>query len=178
MLVHKAIVGAALGGLLTVAAMALVGHPAGSQRLVVASLLQVVATLAVMRAITRPGPRRHLTWARAMAGAVVVSGLSLLVFGLVPHEFITYVGSELEWDRRDLIMINLPVLPFDISRQAVRDIITAGLYTNSFAAALALWLMWQRRYELADERAQAKEQEPVPVPVGTSAYGRPVSRQA
>lgn len=184
MRVHKAIVGATLGGLLTIVALVIglwvvvEGNGfAGAQRLVVASLLQVVAMLVIMRMIARPGPRRRLTWATAMLGAVLVSGLSLLALGLVPHEFLTYAGAELHWDRRDLIMIDLPVLPFGISRQAVRDAITAGMYTNSFVAALAMWIMWQRRHDEAEARAQARQEEPAPVPAGTSAYGRPLSKQ-
>jgi len=183
-LVHKAIVGLALGGLIAVIVLSLVLHVilgdgtfADIQRFAIAGLLQVITMLVIVRLITNPPPRKALTWARAMAGAVLVSGLALLAFGSVPHEFLSFAGSGLHWDRRDLIMIDLPALPFDISRQAVRDIAVAGLYTNSFAGALGLWIMWQRRREMAEEQVQAREGERVPVAVGTSAFGRPVARQ-
>lgn len=177
MLVHRLIVGAALGGLATVCALVLVLSPAGSERLIVASALQIVIMAAVMRKIMSPGERQPVTWPQAMLGAVLVAGFSLLALGQVPHEWISFADAELGWGRRDLILIDLPVLPFDISRQAVRDMITAGLYTNTFAGMIAMWLMWQRRHEMAEERtkeAEAKE----PVAAGTSAYGRPVMKQA
>lgn len=177
MLVHRLIVRAALGGLATVIALILLLDRTGSQRLVVASILQIVIMAAAMYRIDHPGERSSVTWPKAMLGAVAVAGFSLLALGQVPHEWISFADAELGWGRRDVIMIDLPVLPFDISRQAVRDIIAAGLYTNTFAGMLAMWLMWQRRFELADERAQEKEQ-PAPVPAGTSAYGRPVMKQA
>lgn len=184
MRVHKAIVGATIGGLLTVLGLGVVlgviveGHRFfGIQRLLIATLLQVAAMVVIMAMIQNPGPRRPTTWVQAMVGALLVAGLSLLAFGSVPHEFITYADSELQWSRRDLIMIDLPVLPFDISRQAVRDIIAAGLYTNSFAAAIAMWTMWQRRHDEAEARQAAREEEPALVPAGTSAYGRPLSKQ-
>lgn len=177
-LVHRMLVGNASGGLMTVIALALILHPSGSERLVVAGLLQVVATSAIMLRIQNPGEPRPLTWAKAITGALLVAGLALLAFGSVPHEWITYADAELGWGRRDLILINLPVLPFDISRMAVRDIIAAGIYTNSFAAALAIWLMWQRRFEWAEERAKERGAEPQPIPAGTSAYGRPLTKQA
>jgi hypothetical protein len=179
-LVHKAIVGAATGGLLTVVAAVLLFHPSGSERLVVAALLQVLVTLVVMGMIMRPRPKREITWAGAMLGSITLTGVLILALGSVPHEWITFADAELQWGRRDLIFVNTPAI--DVSRQAVRDMIEAGLYTNTFAAVLALFLMWQRRYEMADERAAkvaaapAGEQERERVPTGTSAFGRPVSR--
>lgn len=177
MVVHRMIVAAAGGGVAAVAGLALLFHRSGSERLVVASALQLVVMLGIMYMIRHPGDRKVLTWPQAMFGAIVVAGLSLLAFGSVPHEWITYADAELGWGRRDLILINLPVLPFDISRMAIRDIIAAGMYTNSFAAALAMWLMWQRRHEMAEERAAEQAAEPQPVPAGTSAYGRPLAKQ-
>lgn len=178
MTVHKLIIGAAVGALLTIVVLVLALAPGGSQRLVVAAALQLLAMAVIMARIERPGERRLLTWPMAMLGAIVVAGLSLVAFGQVPHEWITYADSELNWGRRDLILIELPGLPFDISRMAIRDIIAAGLYTMNFAAAVAMWLLWQRRHELAEERAKARVEEPGPVPAGTSAYGRPLSKQA
>lgn len=177
MLVHRLIVGAALGGLATVCALVLIFSSTGSERLIVASALQIVLMMGFMHWIMHPGERKALTWPKAMVGAVGVAGFSLLALGQVPHEWITFADAELGWGRRDLILIDLPILRFDISRQAVRDIIAAGLYTNTFAAMLAMWLMWQRRHEMAEQRAKEAESKE-PVAAGTSAYGRPVMKQA
>lgn len=202
MLVAKGIVGATLGGLATVFGAVAVFHVMlgdgaffggegnATRRLLVAIALQIIVMLLIMMKITRPGSPRPLTWVSAMVGALAVGGLSLLVFGSVPHEMINFFDSELSWNRRDLIFIgeggnllDVSALPFNISLQALRDVIVAGLYTNSFAAALAFWLMWQRRFALADEAAAKKaakgeDVERELVPGGTSAFGRPVSKEA
>jgi len=177
-LIHKAIVGAATGGLVTLAALVLLLHPTGSERLVVACLLQVIVTVVVVGLIERPGVRRPTTWAGAMAGAIAFVGLSVLTLAFVPHEWITFADAELNWGRRDLLIFDTAVI--DFSRQAFRDIIEAGLYTNTFAAMLALMLLWQRRFDLAEEKAakQAAKAEKEAVPAGTSAYGRPMTKQA
>lgn len=204
MRVHKGIVGATLGGLATVLGVVVVFHVMlgegaffgsegnATRRLLVAVALQLVVMLAIMGLIERPRPRRPLTWVAAMCGALAVAALSLLAFGSVPHEFINFADSQLSWNRRDLIfvgsagtLLDWGWLPFNISRQAVRDILVAGLYTNSFAAALAFWLLWQKRYDLATAklergaaRGEDQERERELVPAGTSAYNRPVSKEA
>lgn len=180
MLVHRLIIGAAAGGLATIAGLVLILKPGGSERMILAIVLQLIVMGAIGYMIERPRPKQPLTWPMAMLGAVLVAGVSLLAFGQVPHEWITYADAELNWGRRDLIMIDLPgFIPFDIGRLAIRDMIEAGLYTNSFAAACAMWLMWQRRHELAEERAAEKPvEERAAVPAGTSAFGRPKTKQA
>lgn len=204
MLVPKAIIGATIGGLATMFGAVVVFHVMfgegaffgsegnATRRLLVALVLQILVMLLIMIRILRPGPRREVTWVAAICGALAVAGVSLLAFGSVPHEMINFFDSELSWNRRDLIFIgkggsllDIP-LPFQFSRQALRDIIVAGSYTNVFAAALGFWLMWQRRYELAEAAAEKRAARLLPpadedrelVPAGTSAYGRPVSKEA
>ena len=176
MLVHRGIVGAATGGLVTVAGLALLLHPTGSQRLVTVAVIQVLLTVVAIRMIMQPGPKRPLTWPMAMLGAIAVTGVSLIALGQVPHEWITYADAQLNWGRRDLIIVQLG--PIDFSRMALRDMIEAGLYTNSFAAMLAMFLMWQRRHAWAEERAAAQAVEGESVPAGDSAYGRPMTKRA
>lgn len=187
MTVPKMLIGATIGMLVSIAGAVIVwyviiegGGFADTQRLIVAIVLQLVVMLVIMAMIERPGPRRPLTWPMAMLGAVAVAGVSLLAFGSVPHEWITFADAELNWGRRDLVMFDLPgVIPFDISRMAVRDIIEAGMYTQSFAAALGFWLLWQRRHQMAEEKEQALQarEERRLEPAGTSAYGRPLARE-
>lgn len=174
MTIHHRIIGATMGMLVAIGAVVLMAHRTGSERLIVALLLQLVVMQVVMAMIQWPRERKPLTWPQAMLGAVVVSGLALLAFGSVPHEWITYADAELGWGRRDLLVIETPII--DVSRQAIRDIIAAGLYMQNFAAALGFWILWQRRHEMAEERIKAAR-ESGPVPAGTSPYGRPVTKQ-
>lgn len=177
-MVKKLIVGGVGGSLAFLAAVVLLFHRTGSRRLIVAIVLQLIAMAVVMAMIERPGERKPLTWSRAMAGGVLTVGVLLLAFGSVPHEWITFGDSFLKWGRNDLIVWHTPV-GIVISRQAIRDLIEAGVYTNNFVALCAIWLLWQERFKLADEKAQraSEREKKEPVPSGTSAFGRPLAKQ-
>ena len=168
-----------------VVAFALVPGSNEGKRLLGVVLLFLLGVGAVVFLIRRPRPARPHTRDGAMLGAVLIAGFCMLAFGFLPNEWLNYAGSQLHWDRRDVIMINLPdVIPFDISRQAIRDLVAANVYVLNFALLCRLWIMWQKRHELAAQRQREAAEpaaaeaapSPVAVPVGTSAFGRPVSR--
>lgn len=144
-------------------------------RLVASVILTFLGMGVVFALIRRPPPQQPLTWARAILGATLATGLIVLAFGVVPHEWLTYADAELKWGRRDLLFIDTPVI--DVSKQAVRDVVVVGIYGYFFMALIRLWLMWQRRYEMAEERQARQEakQAKEPKPAGTSAYGRPLT---
>lgn len=123
--------------------------------------------------VRRPPSKEPLTWLRAMVGALGVFSLFLLGFAVVPHEWLNYADSVLGWGRRDLIVVDTPLI--DVSRQAIRDVVVVGIYGFVFTATLALWHLWQRREQLFhQEKAPAAGR----VPAGTSAYGRPLYKRA
>ena len=68
-----------------------------------------------------------------MAGAVGVFALMTLAYAVIPHECITFSDKYLQWDttkfvfRSDQDIFVPPVhWPFNIDKQAVRDIIVVG----------------------------------------------------
>ena len=136
----------------------------------VAFLTSIVALVALTAATMAYGRRRPvgtpLSWGEAMVGAVVVFFLFLLAYGIVPHQWLDYGGSELGW-RKDKIVFGPgdvidKVVPFTVSYEAIKDAIAAGLYIVFLGAHIALWSMWQGR-------GKKKVEE-----IETSAFGRPL----
>ena len=133
-------------------------RPAG--RLIWFSLLLIVMMIPVIVALRRPKPDKPTTWAQAMAGSVYVFWLFLLVYAIIPHEFITFADKYLQWgheqvrhqvDDRDP-RISTFNWPFSIDMQAVRDIVVVGIYVVFFGANIALFVMWQDRKVKTDGR--------------------------
>lgn len=124
-----------------------------------------------------------LTWGEAMAAGVYVFFIIFWIYGVVPHQWLTWADSELGW-RPDLIWfgkggeITLPFVgwswrtpwfPIMINARAVRDIIAVVIYVAFLGGQMWIWAWWQNRGKRADE---AKAIEP------TSTYGRPLVKRA
>ena len=136
----------------------------------VALVFSVIATLVLSAVIPLYARRRPvgtpLTWGEAMVAAAYVFLLMFLIYGIVPHQWLTYAGNELGW-RKDKIMLGWgeflgKALPFTITYEAIMDIIATVIYGIGIGGQIALWMLWQNR---------GKER---PKELPTSAYGRPL----
>jgi hypothetical protein len=95
-----------------------------------------------------------LTWGEAMVGAVYVFFLLLLVYGVVPHLWLSWADNELRWRPDKLFAVprtkkvnaswHWP-LPLTLSYQTLRDFIVAGIYGGFVAGTVAMWSVWQNR---------------------------------
>jgi hypothetical protein len=122
----------------------------------------------------RPKPDRPATWAECMVGAVGVFALMTLAYAVIPHEWITFSDTYLQWDTTKYVFQSsqdiffLPVhWPFTMDKRAVRDIIVVVIYLVVFGMNLALFLQWQSRGK--EPAAQAEKPR-------TSRFGRPLRR--
>jgi hypothetical protein len=110
---------------------------------------------------------RSLTWGEAMVAAVFVFFGLLWVYGVVPHQWLTWEQNVLGW-RTDALLTGpastgaLKKFPITISKSTVGDVIVTLIYGFYIACQVALWAMWQARGK--------KQAEEVP----TSTYGRPL----
>lgn len=111
---------------------------------------------------------RYLTWGDAMVSASYVFFLLFWVYGVVPHQFITWADGELNWRPDRLIAgpgeVITEYVPFDISYQTIRDLIVVVIYAVFIGGNIALWAWWQKR---GQKQEQAPELE-------SSDYGRPL----
>ena len=124
-----------------------------------------------------------LTWGEAMVAAVYVFFLLFWVYGVVPHQWLTWADNELRW-RPDKIFlqpssktaacswewgtskgcIKWP-LPITVSWQTIRDIVAVLIYSIELGGMGMLWVKWQKRGQKA------------PVAVEKSEFGRPLVRE-
>ncbi len=150
-------------------------------RLIWFTIITFVMIGIVIWKLRQPKPDRDTTWAEAMGGAVYTFALFLLMYAIVPHEFITV--SDKYWGlstNRYLIKSTTEIpfnhswnWPFSIDLQhGVRDLLVVLIYVAFFAATIAMFVLWQKR-PTATEAAASE-----PVPVGRSRFGRPLKAKA
>jgi len=129
----------------------------------------------------RRAPGAPLTWGEAMVASTFTFALMLMMYGVVPNQWLLWADSELGW-RSDSIGVPTPFgrlfadgLTFGgrgqviITAQVVRDIIVATIYIVFFVGQLAMWLWWQKT---RGRRAPAVAGE-----IRTSAFGRPLAQK-
>jgi hypothetical protein len=145
----------------------------------VAFTLSVVVTLVFTGAIVaymkrRPAGSPH-TWGEAMFGAMIVFFSMFWVYGVVPHQWLTWADNELNWRSDKLFYGPGGILkpqthdgwnPITINYVVIRDLIAVLIYGVALAGNIALWAMWQNRGKA--------EAEPEPE---RSAFGRPLVRE-
>lgn len=104
-----------------------------------------------------------LTWGEAMVAATFVFWIMFLIYGIVPHQWLTFADNELGW-RQDKILVQSGQLgmPFTVTFLVIRDLVAVAIYGIGLAGHVALWVFWQNR---------GKEK---PKELPTSAYGRPL----
>ena len=120
-----------------------------------------------------------LSWGEAFLAATFMFALMLLLYGIVPNQWLLWADNELGW-RSDSIGVPTPFgrlfasgLEFGgrgrvmITAETVRDAIAALLYVVFLVGQVVGWKMWQQRGK--------KPAAPAEIP--TSAYGRPLVRK-
>ncbi|MET0920632.1 MAG: hypothetical protein ABWY77_05485 [Acidimicrobiia bacterium] len=145
-------------------------RPAG--RLIWALLFTFIGLAIIVALMKRPKPNRPSTWAECMAGAVGVFAMMTLAYAVVPHEWITFSDKYLQWDTTHFVIrsgqsLGIANFPFDINKQAVRDVIAATIYIVFFAINLYLFVAWQKRGEVKEATTATPKK---------SRFGRPLRR--
>ena len=142
-------------------------------------VISILMTAAIVWYSKRRPVGTPLSWGEAMFAATYVFLLMFWVYGVVPHQWLAWADNELGW-RSDSYLLGpsststLPVLenlPFNVSKQAVRDIIATLIYGVYLTGQVALFVMWQGRGDAAARKQKAIEER-------TTAYGRPLARKA
>jgi hypothetical protein len=140
-------------------------------RFFIALLLCAVCFGIFMVLVRRPKSELPPTWAQSMLGAVAVFALFLLIYGVVPHEWLTWADSKLNL-REDRILISTRAIKF--SGRALRDMVATFLYIFFLGMNTWMWLAWQKRGTAKPKPAAAAA---TPEPAGTSAFSRPVTKK-
>jgi hypothetical protein len=144
-------------------------------------LIAILARFAVKRA-----PGTPLTWGEAFVAAAFMFALMLMIYGVVPDQWLRWADGGLKW-RSDKIGIPTGPLPLGgskhllfqngikfggrgriiITAQVLRDIVAAGIYVVFLVLQCIGWLWWQNRGK-----------KPARPAIETSRYGRPLMRKS
>ena len=108
-------------------------------------------------------------------GSLVVFFLMFWVYGVVPHQWLTWADNELNW-RVDKILYGPGDIlksqedggwsPIRITYIVLRDLIAVGIYIVALGGNIWMWSAWQKRGEQQAEK-----------PVARSHFGRPLVKE-
>lgn len=145
----------------------------------VALVVSVLISLLMAGGISLYAKRRPdgatMTWGEAAVFSAYVFFLMFLVFGIVPHQWLTL--AENEWSfRSDKFVWGWGHIvrsqaqggwfPFDITRRVISDSVAAIIYIAYLGQMSAMWKSWQ-----AGNKANATTE------VAKSTYGRPLVKR-
>jgi len=132
------------------------------------SLIVMVLLAGIVVLFSKKRPKdAYLSWGEAMASSVFCTFGLFWAFGVVPHAWLTYSGSELAM-RSDSLLAGpgstglMQWSPIVISKQTLADLVAVGIYGMAFTLTVVLWAVWQNR-------GQKKTDD-----VEKSNYGRPL----
>ena len=124
-----------------------------------------------------------LTWGEAMVGAVYVFFLLFWMYGVVPHQWLTWADNELRW-RPDKIFLQPRAktascqwqwgtskgcikwpLPITVTWKTLRDLIAGAIYMIELVGMGLVWVKWQNRGKKVTTAVEKSE------------FGRPLVRE-
>jgi hypothetical protein len=156
-------------------------------RLLYAIVLFVIGLIGAALVIRRPKRSAEpATWAATVVGALFVWFMFALGYGVIPHEWLTFGNSYLNFDSSSYLLRKNAVIPFDITRDKFVDAMAALIYVVVLGLNVAFFAAWQKRKVAAPATEDAAAGDAGPITGGsvfsrlrrskrTSAYGRPVT---
>lgn len=146
--------------------------PRGWQPTLIAQIVSLTGFLIAMAGLQLAFVyKRELTWARATIGAFNFTALMMILFGVIPNEYLTLTQSTLDWSGLKTWVTIPPALVFgndvSISAAAVKDLIGQGYILTVTAGIVIIMWKWQ------EQQKKLAEEGPPPE---VSKYGRPVSK--
>lgn len=121
----------------------------------------------------RRGADNHMSWGESGVLSVYMMGLIVIIFGIVPHQWLTLAENEWSfradriWDAWGLITAQSQGgwFPFEVTYRVLSDSVAALIYIVYLGAMILLWTQWQGRGDV-------KKAE-----LPTSTYGRPLVKR-
>ncbi len=143
--------------------------------LVVSVLISILMTGGIFWYAKRRPVGATMTWGEAAFFSAYIFFLMFIVFGIVPHQWLTL--AENEWSFRsdkfvygwgDIVRPQSQGgwLPFDITRRVISDVTAALIYIVFLGGMSGMWSWWQAR-----GTAKASTE------VAKSTYGRPLVKR-
>src|SRR5207244_1141436 len=115
-------------------------------RLLYALALFAIGLAAAAKVIRTPKRSNESpTWAQCMIGAMFVWVMFALGYGVIPHEWLTFGNSYLNFDSSSFLLHKNRILPFDITRDKFLDAVAALIYVVVLGLNVAFFAAWQKR---------------------------------
>jgi hypothetical protein len=115
---------------------------------------------------------QRMTWARAVFAAVMTWVELVLIFGMIPSEWLSFAQTDLDWSSQKVFFTIPPILVLgndvDISYAVIKDSISMGYHIVMLVGGAIFALQLQKMR--AGRPASAEKPEP------KSPYGRPLVR--
>jgi hypothetical protein len=115
---------------------------------------------------------QRMTWARALFAGVVAWVELVIIFGMVPSEWLNFAQTDLDWSSQRVALTIPPVLVLgndvQLSYAAIKDSISMGYHIVMLVAAAVFVIQLQKMKQ--GRPASAERATP------TSPYGRPLVR--
>jgi hypothetical protein len=164
--------------------------PRHAGRLIWSSLLFTIGIIIAFVWTTKPKPAEPATWAKTIAGAMLVWVMMTLGYGTIPHEWLTFGNSYLNFNTATFVMTRNSIIRFDIDRAALLDVVMTMIYGIVLVLQVWLFVRWQKRPTIEAAAAAAESDADDATGGGplsrlrrrrekrVSAYGRPVTTEA
>lgn len=135
---------------------------------VITALMTAIAVLVARRR----APGTPLTWGEAFVAATYCFAVFILIYGIVPNEWLRWADNELQW-RKDAYFISPgsrlhKLTRIVVPKETLRDVIATVIYVVALGGHFWMWAWWQRRGKAKPGAAELER----------SAFGRPLLRPA
>jgi len=127
-------------------------------RLIWSTLIFAIGLGIGFRMTKKPKPAEPATWAMTILGALAVWFMMALGYGTIPHEWLTFGNSYLNFNTATFLMQKNRILHFDITRSVVVDVVTTMIYGQVLVLQVLMFSRWQKRPVLeADGESETAE---------------------
>ena len=115
---------------------------------------------------------QRMTWARAVFAGFVTWLELVIIFGMVPSEWLNYAQTDLDWSSQRIALVVPPILVLgntvEISYAVLKDSISMGYHLVMLGVAAVFALQLQKMKQGRPASAEKPEKK--------SPYGRPLVR--
>lgn len=115
---------------------------------------------------------QRMTWSRAVFTAYLTWLELVIIFGMVPSEWLSFAQTDLDWSSQKIALVMPPILVLgntvEISYAVLKDSISMGYHLVMLGAAAVFAIQLQRMRQGAPPSADKAE--------ARSPYGRPLVR--
>lgn len=183
-----------VGGIVTMFVLYVIGAKVDTLTIPIVWLnLLIFIVLVSIVILSLPKREKDGTWAETIFGATIVFIMLTFLYAIVPHEWITFATSYLNftkdvkvstggefvlktWMHGNWWNANTRVIPFEVNMVHLQDQTTTLIYIIGAVFNVKMFVAWQNRNQPYLTKADESETDGEEAPKKTSRFGRPVRK--